>query len=56
MRLAGRTVSPLPLYFKVMMEIQENILSGTWSPGFQIPGELELSQRLGVASSRSAKP
>jgi GntR family transcriptional regulator len=49
MRLAGRTVSPLPLYFKVMMELQENILSGTWSPGFQIPGEMELSQRLGVS-------
>ena len=49
MRLGSRPVSPLPLYFKVMMEIQENILSGTWSPGSQIPGEMELSQRLGVS-------
>src|SRR5919106_939822 len=49
MHLSNRPVSPLPLYFKVMMEIQENILSGTWSPGCQIPGEMDLSQRLGVS-------
>src|SRR5919106_1337757 len=49
MRVAGRPILPLPLYFKVMMAIQENILSGTWSPGSQIPGEMELSQRLGVS-------
>jgi GntR family transcriptional regulator len=49
MRSVGRPALPLPLYFKVMMELQENILSGMWSPGSQIPGELELSQRLGVS-------
>ena len=49
MRLSNRPVSPLPLYFKVMMEIQENILSGTWSRGSQIPGEMDLSHRLGVS-------
>jgi GntR family transcriptional regulator len=32
-----------------MMEIQENILSGNWSLGFQIPGEMELAHRLGVS-------
>ena len=49
MRLAKRAVSPLPLYFKVMMEVRENILSGKWSSGSQIPGELGLAQRLGVS-------
>jgi GntR family transcriptional regulator len=49
MALARRPVSPFPLYFKVMMEIRENILSGKWSPGFQIPGELELARQRGVS-------
>lgn len=41
--------SPLPLYFKVMMELQEKILSGEWSCGAQIPGEVELTRILGVS-------
>jgi GntR family transcriptional regulator len=49
MALARRPVSPFPLYFKVMIEIRENILSGKWSPGFQIPGELELARQRGVS-------
>jgi GntR family transcriptional regulator len=49
MRLARRTSSPVPLYFKVMTEIRDNILSGTWSRGFQLPGELDLARRLGVS-------
>ncbi len=49
MRVAKRSSSPVPLYFKVMTEIRDNILSGTWSRGFQIPGELELARRLGVS-------
>jgi GntR family transcriptional regulator len=49
MALARRPVSPFPLYFKVMMEIRENILSGKWGPGFQIPGELELARQRGVS-------
>jgi DNA-binding GntR family transcriptional regulator len=49
MRLAKRPVSPMPLYFKVMMEIRENILTGNWSSDSQIPGELDLAQRLGVS-------
>jgi DNA-binding GntR family transcriptional regulator len=49
MPLARRPVSPFPLYFKVMLEIRENILSGKWSPDFQIPGELELARQLGVS-------
>ncbi len=49
MRLSRRTISPVPLYFKVMTEIRDNILSGTWSRGFQLPGELDLARRLGVS-------
>jgi len=49
MRTAGRPALPLPLYFKVMMEIRENILSEEWAPGAQIPGEMDLAQRLGVS-------
>ncbi len=49
MRPAGRTTSPLPLYFQVMMAVRENILTGEWTPGTQIPGELDLAQRLGVS-------
>lgn len=49
MRSVGRTASPLPLYFKVMIEIRENILSGEWAPGAQIPGEMDLARRLGVS-------
>jgi GntR family transcriptional regulator len=49
MRVAGRTGSPLPLYFQVMAAIRENILAGDWAPGSQIPGELGLAQRLGVS-------
>ena len=41
MRSAGRPALPLPLYFKVMMEIR--------APGAQIPGEMDLAQRLGVS-------
>jgi GntR family transcriptional regulator len=49
MRSVGRPASPLPLYFKVMIEIRENILSGEWAPGAQIPGEVDLARRLGVS-------
>lgn len=49
MRLTGRPVSPFPLYFKIMLEIRENILSGKWTPGYQIPGEKELARQLGVS-------
>ncbi len=49
MRLAKRSGSPVPLYFKVMTEIRDNILSGTWSRGFQLPGELDLARHLGVS-------
>jgi GntR family transcriptional regulator len=49
MRLAKGSLSPVPLYFKVMTEIRDNIMSGTWSRGFQLPGELDLARRLGVS-------
>jgi GntR family transcriptional regulator len=47
--MAAEHSSPLPLYFKVMMELQEKILSGEWSGGAQIPGEVELTKTLGVS-------
>jgi GntR family transcriptional regulator len=49
MRLARRPASPVPLYFKVMTEFRDNILSGTWSRGCQLPGELDLARRVGVS-------
>ena len=49
MHSVGRPASPLPLYFKVMIEIRESILSGEWAPGAQIPGEMDLARRLGVS-------
>ena len=49
MRLAKRTASPVPLYFKVMMQIRDRVLSGTWSYGYRIPGEIELARQLGVS-------
>ena len=49
MRLAKRTASPVPLYFKVMMRLRDDILSGTWSYGHRLPGEIELARQLGVS-------
>ena len=45
----ARAISPLPLYFKIQMALQEKILSGAWPPGTQIPGEVELAKGLGVS-------
>ncbi len=49
MPLAKRTPSPVPLYFKVMMQIRDRVLAGTWSYGYRIPGEIELARQLGVS-------
>lgn len=49
MRLAKRIASPVPLYFKVMMEIRDDVLSGRWTYGHRLPGEIELARRLGVS-------
>ena len=49
MHLAKRTPSPVPLYFKVMMQIRDRVLAGTWSYGYRIPGEIELARQLGVS-------
>jgi GntR family transcriptional regulator len=49
MRLTKGALSPVPLYFKVMTEIRDNILSGAWNRGFQLPGELNLARHLGVS-------
>lgn len=45
----NRSFSPLPLYFTVMMELQEKILSGDWPGGAHIPGEVELAKTMGVS-------
>jgi DNA-binding GntR family transcriptional regulator len=55
MLLAKKPGSPFPLYFKVMMEIRDNILSGKWAR-FQIPGELELARQLGISVITIGKP
>jgi GntR family transcriptional regulator len=49
MRLTKRTASPVPLYFKVMMQIRDRVLSGAWGYGDRIPGEIELARQLGVS-------
>ncbi len=49
MRLAKSSPSPVPLYFKVMTDIRDNILSGEWQAEARLPGELDLSRRLGVS-------
>jgi GntR family transcriptional regulator len=49
MRLAKSSPSPVPLYFKVMTDIRDDILSGEWRAGSQLPGELDLARRLGVS-------
>ncbi len=49
MRLTKRTVSPVLLYVKVMMQIRDNILSGMWSHGYRIPGELALARQFRVS-------
>ena len=49
MRLTKRAGSPVPLYFKVMMQIRDRILSGSWAFGHRIPGEIELARQLGVS-------
>ena len=45
MRLAKRTASPVPLYFKVMMQVRDKVLSGTWGYGYRIAGEIELARQ-----------
>lgn len=49
MRLAKSSHSPVPLYFKVMTDIRDDILCGKWRAGCQLPGELDLARRLGVS-------
>ena len=49
MRLAKRTASPVPLYFKVMMQVRDKILSGTWGYGYRIAGEIEFARQIGVS-------
>lgn len=49
MRAAKRVGSPVPLYFKVMLRLRDDILSGTHEYGHRLPGEIELARQLGVS-------
>ncbi|HVO95818.1 MAG TPA: GntR family transcriptional regulator [Terriglobales bacterium] len=49
MRPAKRTASPVPLYFKVMLRLRDDIFSGAWGYGHRLPGEIELARQLGVS-------
>src|SRR3970040_1073622 len=49
MRLAKSSPSPVPLYFKVMTDIRDGILSGGWRAVAQLPGDLDLARSLGVS-------
>lgn len=41
--------SPLPLYFQLKSFIEEQINSGVWEAGAQIPSELELSEQFQIS-------
>jgi len=49
MRAAKRIGSPVPLYFKVMLRLRDDILSGAREHGHRLPGEIELARQLGVS-------
>jgi len=49
MRPAKRLNSPVPLYFKVMLGLRDDILSGARAYGHRLPGEIELARQLGVS-------
>lgn len=34
---------------RILADIRQNILEGTWAPGFQLPKETELAERFGVS-------
>lgn len=40
----------IPLYFQIQENLEEKILSGEWSEGYQIPTEKELSEYYSVSS------
>jgi len=44
-----RKHSPVPLYFKVMIDLQDKIFSGEWLPGAKIPAEVDLAKQVGVS-------
>lgn len=44
-----KSASPLSLYFRVMHELRDNIVSGVWVRGSQIPTEVELAKSMGVS-------
>ena len=41
--------SPVPLYYQLREQIRENILSGKWSYGKELPPELQLCETLGLS-------
>lgn len=49
MHLLEKSNSPMPLYFRVLTELRERILSGEWPCGSRIPGEVDLAKAFGVS-------
>ena len=41
--------SAMSLHGKILTEIEQNILSGRWPPGFRIPSEMELTVHYGCS-------
>lgn len=41
---------PVPLYHQLQEIFEENILSGKWEPGFQLPPEKEIAASFGVSN------
>ncbi|WP_069804336.1 GntR family transcriptional regulator [Thermogemmatispora onikobensis] len=46
---AASKSSPVPMHFQVERDMRERILNGTWKPGQQLPGEMELCNLYGVS-------
>ena len=41
--------SPIPLYYQLREQIRENILSGKWDYGKELPAELKLCEELNLS-------
>ncbi|WP_189052660.1 GntR family transcriptional regulator, partial [Aliidongia dinghuensis] len=45
----GQTSAGQPLYQRIRSEIEGNILSGRWPPGYRLPSEVELTETYGCS-------
>lgn len=43
------TDKPVSLYAQILAEVQDNILSGAWPPGYRIPAETQMAADYGVS-------